>query len=232
MSREDVFRVRHDTIPAVAESSGQEGIINRAGMQIVTDFITQLVLSGYGYHMQAGTEAAGDEMTTAIDDILVAGIADNSAGNAMIPLLYEATPGVIAATAVLAQAMLEVDKDKVRYADDASGTAFTPANLRTDDPHSANGSFLIMEGAGVVATAKSAVPNSVELARKDFLEDVLADTLGYPGTWDTVIYSIRNRSPMVLIDASSCVLHFGSGTALMTAYYVFQFAQFPKALVV
>ena len=232
MSREDVFRVRHDTIPAVAESSGQEGIINRAGMQIVTDFITQLVLSGYAYHMQAGTENAGDGMTNVIDDILVAGIADNSAGNAMIPLLYECTPGVVAATAALAMAMLEVDKDKARYADDASGTAFVPANLRTDDPHSANGSFLIMEGAGVVANAKSAVPNSVELARKDFLEDALADTLGYPGTWDTVIYTIRNRPPCVLVDASSCLLHFGSATALLTGYYAFQFAQFPKAIVV
>lgn len=232
MSREDVYRVRHDTIPAVAESSGQEGIINRAGMQIVTDFVTQLVLSGYAYHMQAGTENAGDGMTTAIDDILVAGIADNNAGNAMIPLLYEATPGVIAATAVLAMAMLEVDKDKARFADDGSGTAFVPANLRTDDPHSASGAFLIMEGSGVVASAKSAVPNSVELARKDFIEDTLTNTIGYPGTWDTVIYSIRNRPLCVLVDASSCVLHFGSGTALMTGYYVFQFAQFPKALVV
>jgi hypothetical protein len=202
------------------------------GSQIVTDFFTQLTLSGFAYHMQAGTENAGDGMTNVIDDILVAGIADNTAGNAMIPLLYEATPGVVAATAVLAMAMLEVDKDKARYADDASGTVYVPANLRTDDPNSANGDFIIMEGAGVVATAKSAVPNSVELARKDFLEDALANTIGYPGAWDTVIYTIRNRPPCVLIDASSCLLHFGSATALLTGYYAFQFAQFSKTLVV
>lgn len=232
MSREDVFKVRHDTIPAVGESSGAEGIINRMGSLIVTDLFTQLILSGYGYHMQAGTEDAGDEMTTSIDDILVAGIADNSAGNAMIPLLYEATPGVIANTVALAMAMLEVDKDKVRFADDASGTIYTPANLRTDDPNSAAGDFLIMEGAGVVATAKSAVPNSVELGRQYFIEDALANTIGYPGAWDTVVYSINTRPACVLVDASSCVLHFGSGTALMTGYYAFQFAQLPKALVV
>ncbi len=232
MSRTDVFKVRHDSLVGVAESSGTEGVINRMGSLVVTDLFTQLILSGYGYHMQAGTESTGDEMTTSIDAILVAGIADNPSGNAMIPLLYEATPGVVADTAALAMAMLEVDKDKVRFADDASGTIYTPANLRTDDPNSASGDFLIMEGSGVVATAKSAVPNSVELGRKYFLEDALANTIGYPGTWDTVVYSINSRPACVLIGPSSCVLHFGSGTALMTAYYVFQFAQFPKALAV
>ncbi len=232
MSRDDKFKVRHSTIVAVSESSGAEGIMNRLGSVVVTDLFTQLILSGFGYHMQAGTENAGDGMTNVIDDILVAGIADNSAGNAMIPLLYECTPGVVATTAALAMAMLEVDKDKVRYADDASGTIYTPANLRTDDPNSAAGDFLIMEGSGVVAAAKSAVPNSLELARKDFIEDALANTIGYPGAWDTVVYSINTRPPCVLLDASSCVLHFGSATALLTGYYAFQFAQFPKALVV
>ncbi len=232
MARDDVFLVRHNTVPGVGESNPARAVVNRMGIQVVTDFITQLTLSGFAYHMQAGTENAGDGMTNVIDDILVAMIADNSAGNAMIPLLYEATPGVVADTAVLAMAMLEVDKDKIRWADDASGTAFVPANLRTDDPNAASGFFRIMEGAGVVALAKSAIPNSVELARKDFLENALADTLGYPGTWDTVVYSIRTRPMCVLVDASSIVGHFGSATALMTGYCVLQFAQFSKTLVV
>ncbi|KKL59316.1 hypothetical protein LCGC14_2216590, partial [marine sediment metagenome] len=93
-------------------------------------------------------EIAG--MTNVIDDVLVAMIADNTAGNAMIPLLYEATPGVIAATAVLAMAMLEVDKAKARYADDASGTVYVPANLRTDDPNQANGTFIVMDAFGIM----------------------------------------------------------------------------------
>ncbi len=232
MAREDPFLVRHNTIPAVAESTAVRAVINRLGVQVVTDFFTQLTLSGFAYHMQAGTENAGDGMTNVIDDVLVAMIADNTAGNAMIPLLYETTPGVVAATAVLAMAMLEVDKDKARWADDASGTAFTPANLRSDDPNAASGNFRIMEGAGVVAAAKSAVPNSVELARKDFLEDALANTIGYPGAWDTVVYSIRTRPMCVLVDASSIVGHFGSATALLTGYCVLQFAQFSKTLVV
>ena len=232
MARDDPFLVRHNTIPAVAESTAVRAIINRMGIQIVTDFFTQLTLSGFAYHMQAGTEDAGDGMTSTIDDVLVAMVADNSAGNAMIPLLYETTPGVVADTADLAMAMLEVDKDKIRWANDASGTAFVPANLRSDDPNAASGFFRIMEGAGIVTAAKSAVPNSVELARKDFLENELADTIGYPGTWDTVVYSVRTRPMCVLIDASSIVGHFGSAAALMTGYCVLQFAQFSKTLVV
>ncbi len=230
MAREDVFLVRHNTIPAVSESQAVRAIVNRMGMQIVTDFFTQLTISGFAYHMQAGTEDAGDGMTNVIDDVLVAMIADNTAGNAMIPLLYETTPGVIADTADLAMAMLEVDKDKARYS--SGGTTFVPANLRSDDPNAANGTFSIMEGAGIVAAAKSAVPNTVELARKDFLENELADTIGYPGTWDTVVYSVRTRPMCVLIDASSIVGHFGSAAALMTGYCVLQFAQFDKTLVV
>ena len=232
MGREDVFLCRHNAIPALAEGNEERAVVNLAGFSVVVDMFTQLVLSGFAYHMQVGTENAGDGLTNVIDPILVAMIADNAAGNAMIPLLYEVNPGVIADTAALVMAMLEVDKDKVRYAADGSGTVYVPANLRTDDPNSANGSFIVMEGDGIVAAAKSAVPNSVELARKDFIEDALADTLGYPGTWDPVVYSVMKRPPMVLVDASSIVCHAGSATALCTGYTALQFAQFDKDLVV
>ena len=114
MARDDVFLVRHNSIPAVGESNADRAVMNRFGFQVVTDFFTQLVLSGFGYHMQLGTEDAGVASTTAIDDALASMVADNSAGNAMIPLTYEVTPGVLA-TATLVQAMLEVDKNKARF---------------------------------------------------------------------------------------------------------------------
>ena len=229
MSRSDIFLTRHNAIPAVAEANEERAVINLLGFQVVTDFFTQLVLSGCAYHMQVGTENAGDGFVDTIDDQLCAFLADNTAGNAMMPLLYEINPGVMAG-ATLCMAMLEVDKDKARY--DSGGTAYVPANLRTDDPNTASGSFYIMEGAGIVAAAKSAVPNSVELARKDFTEDALADTLGYPGAWDPVIYSICSRPPCVLVDASSIVGHSGAATAVTTGYGCLQFAQFDKDLVV
>ena len=231
MGREDVFLVRHNAIPPIGETGEERAVVNILGFQVVTDFFTQLVLSGFAYHMQVGEENAGDGATDTLTDILVYMIADNSPGNAMIPLLYEINPGVMAG-ATLAMSMLEVDKDKVRYNADGSGTVFVPANLRTDDPNSANGTFIIMEGAGVVAAAKSAVPNSVELARKDYTEDALADTLGYPGTWDPCVYSVNKRPPIVLVNASSIVCHHGAATAVPTGYGVLQFAQFDKDLVV
>ena len=226
MSREDVFLVRHSSIPAISEAVAERAIINRMGMQIVVDFFDQLILSGLAYHMQLGTEDAGVNSTTAIDDQLASMVIDNNAGYAMIPLLYEVTPGVIA-TATLVQAMLELDKDKVRYT--SGGTAYVPANLRGDDNNSASGSFYV--GPDVTIAAKSAVPNSVEFARKFYLEDALADTIGYPGAWEACVYSARNRPIAVLIDAASIVGHFGSATADVTGYAVLQFAQFDKALV-
>src|SRR3990167_9619571 len=227
MARDDVFIVRHSSTPAVGESNAERAVINRAGFQVVTDFLTQITLAGWGYHMQLGTEDAGVASTTAIDDALASMVADNVAGKAMIPLLYEVTPGVLA-TATIVQAMLELDKDKARYS--SGGTAYVPANLRGDDNHSASGSFYV--GPDVTAAAKSAVPNSVEFARKFYTDDALTDSIGYPGAWEACVYSIRNRQPLVLIDAASVIGHFGAATADVTGYAVLQFAQFDKALVV
>ncbi len=228
MSRDDIFLVRSSSIPAVGESNQERGILNRMGAQIVTDFFTQMVLSGYAYHMQAGTEDAGIAATVAIDDQLCTIMADNAAGEAMIPLLYEVNIGVVAA-ATIVQAMLEIDKDKVRYV--STGNAFVPANLRTDDPNSANGTFYV--GPDVTIAAKSAVPNSVELARKNYIEDALSPTIGYPGAWATKVYDIATRPAVVLIDASSVIGHCGSASANdTTGYYVLQFAQFSKTLII
>ena len=228
MARDDIFQVRHNSVPAVGESNADRAIMNRMGMQIVADFITQLTLSGWAYHMQLGTEDAGVASTTAIDDQLASICCDNIAGQAMIPLLYEVTPGVLA-TATIVQAMLELDKDKVRYT--SGGTAYVPANLRGDDLNSASGAGFFV-GADVTIAAKSAVPNSVEFARAFFIEDAIADSLGYPGAWNTTVYSARTRPIAVLIDASSIVGHFGAATADVTGYAALQFAQFSKTLIV
>ena len=227
MSRDDVFLVRHSSIPAVGEAQADRAVINRMGFQVVVDFFTQLTLAGFAYHMQLGTEDAGVASTTAIDDALASMVADNVAGQAMMPLTYEVTPGVLA-TATIVQAMLEADKDKVRYS--SGGTAYVPANMRGDDNHTASGSFYV--GPDITLAAKSAVPNTVELARKFYTEDALTDSIGYPGAWEACVYSIRNRQPLVLIDAASIIGHFGAATADVTGYAVLQFAQFDKALVV
>ena len=227
MSSQTIFQTRHSTFAALGEGDKDRAVTNRMGSIIVTDLFTQLILSGYAYHIQVGTEDAGVNSTTILDDELVTVLADNVVGSAMMPLLFEVNPGVVS-TATLIQAMLEIDKAKARYT--SGGTAYVPANLRTDDAKSASGSFFV--GPDVAALAKSAVPDSMEIARKDFTEDALGDTIGYPGTWAAPVYDIRKRPACVLIDASSIVGHVGSASADVTGYYVLQFAQFSKTLVV
>lgn len=227
MSTQTIFQVRHSTFAALGEEEKDRAVVNRMGSAIVTDLFTQLILSGYAYHMQAGTENAGVASTGAIDDQTVSILADNSVDFAMLPLLFEVTPGVHGG-ATIAQAMLEIDKDKLRY--NSGGNAYVPSNLRTDDSKTATGAFYV--GADISALAKSAVPNSVELARKDYTEDALANTIGYPGAWDAVVYSIATRPPCVLVGVSSIVGHVGTAGTDFTGYWVLQFAQFSKTLVI
>lgn len=226
MARDDVFIVRHATIPAVGESNSERAIINRLGSLVVTDFFDQLVLSGLAYHMQLGTEDAPINSTTSIDDQLAWAVADSQAGKAMIPLLAELNIDFVD-TAVNSDAMLEWDKDIVRYS--SGGTAFVPANMRGDDPNSAGGSFYV--GTDVTVAAKSAVPNSVELARKSLGEDAVTDPTTGKLQYDPILYSCKQRPIVVGMNACSFVFHFGAGTADLNGYGVFQFAQFSSSLI-
>lgn len=226
MSREDGFLVRHSSWPAVGESNGERAVVNRLGSAVVTDFITQLILGGWAYHMQLGTEDAPINSTTAIDDELVWAVVDNNAGYATIPLAAQV---VIAnwTTATLVNAMLEIDKSKKRYS--SGGTAYTPANLRGDSPRSFNGAAYV--GTDITALAKSAVPASVELWRGLVVEDAQAT----PAAGDASImfeFTARKHVTGVLVDASSLVLHFGATTADVAGYGLLQFAQVDKAMLV
>lgn len=228
MARDDPFKVRHTTIPALPEGGSDRAIMNRLGSLIVTDFFTQLVLSGFAFHMQNGTEDAPANWVLTLDDVDFVLLADNVAGLAMIPLASQTTLAALT-TGTSAQSYLEVDKGKARY--NTSGTVFVPANLRSDDPHSANGTFYTgIEGSGT-ANAKSTVPDSVELARQFFHEDAIGTSTG--GEKDNApLYSIRRDPLCVIIDVGSIVLHAGAATAQNTGYCTLQFAQFDKALVV
>lgn len=227
MSRDDPYLVRHTSLPAVGEAVGERAVINRMGLQVVTDFFTQLVLGGFAYHMQLGTMTAPVDSTVAIADTLVWAVADNNAGYAMIPLLYELGIDFVD-TAVSGETMLEWDKDKKRWS--SGGTAFVPANMRGDDYRSANGVFYV--GTDITAAAKSAVPNSVELARRQLSEDAVTDPTTGKMQMDPIIYSCMQRPIVVGIDASSLVVHFGAATADLKGFGVLQFAQFEKGLVI
>ena len=226
-ARDDVGLVRHSSWPAVGESSSERAVLNRLGSLVVTDLVDQLVLGGWAYHVQLGTEDAPINSTTSIDDQLVWAVADNNAGYACIPLLCELNIDFVD-TAVNSDAMLEVDKDLKRYS--SGGTAFVPANMRGDDARSFNGVAYV--GTDVTVIAKSAVPNSVELARKSLGEDAVTDPTTGKLQYDPILYSAKQRPIFVMIDASSLLFHFGAGTADLNGYGVLQFAQVDKAMVI
>ena len=229
MARDDVFRVRSSAFPAVAEGQGEQAIVNKQGILIVADYFDQMVLSGRGYHMQVGTESAPVNSTVAIADTLVTMLADSAAGNIMIPMLYEVN-FEFGDTSVFIETMLEVDKLKVRFS--SGGADFTPANLRSDDINIANGVFKVQSGAGIIALAKSAVPDSIELARKQLSEDAITDPTTGKLALNPIIYSVKDRPICVIVDVGSILGHLGATSLDVTGFQVLQFIQFPKAEVV
>lgn len=227
MSREDVFRVRHSSLPPIAEGVAEQGIINRLGMQVVVDFYTQLGLSGLVYLLAMGNEDAGAAFTAAVDDELAALLVDNNAGYALLPLRVEACPGVVAG-ATLAMGSIVLDTGGKRWA--SGGTLTVPANLNSQ---SAAGSFA---GQAYIAGASDVVPGAKtssvkELSHIDWLEDALANTIGYPGAWQRDVYNVRSAPQAVGHGACSFIAHIGSATADMTGYARAEFAQLTIAQV-
>lgn len=217
-------------LPPIAESVAERAIINRLGMQVVADFFTQIVLSGLGFAVQAGEEDAGFTATGAIDDQLASLLIDQTTGYAIIPMRYEANPGVVAG-ATLAMAMLELDLGKVRYS--SGGTAYVPRNLNSQSAAgAASGVTAYVAGASdVVPAAKSSGTASQELAHIDWIEDALANTIGYPGAWQRDVYSVRQHPMRVAHGPCSLIGHLGSATADLTGYARIEFAQFTVAQV-
>ena len=121
--------------------------------------------------------------------------------------------------------------DKVRYS--SGGTVYVPEqmNKAASSASAAGGTFYTIEGSDIVAAAKSAVPASVELARAQLTEDVIADPAGAMfAQLGAPLFSVRRDMPVVLTNPGSLCLHFGSATADVTGYASLDFAQYPAAL--
>lgn len=223
MGREDPFEVQN-SLRRHEIGGADRALLNAFGAQVVVDFWTQLALSGYLYHMQIGTENAPVNSTAALDDELVWLLVDQTAG-VLIPALYEINVANWA-TGTLAEAMLEVDSAKNRYT--SGGTAFVPEPLNNRDYRVFSGDAYV--GTDIVAEAKTAVPGSIELARKVFSEDAIATAVGsdFP---PAVVYSAQNRPIAVQQGTVSLLGHFGAATADVSGYGVLQFAQIPAELV-
>jgi len=228
MARDDVFLVRHSGIPPIGEGQPDRAIINRFGALIVVDLYTQLLLSGFCFHMQTGTEDAPITTNGPLDDTKPVIVADCNSG-AMMPLLFEVNT-VAHSTSTLIAAMLEADMDKLRWS--SGGTVYVPEqmNKAATSAAAAAGIFYTIEGSDIVAAAKTAVPASVELGRKQYSEDAIADPAGAMGSWVADVFNCKNRTPVILTNPGSLCGHFGSATADITGHAVLEFAQFPATL--
>ena len=125
MARDEVFLVRHSGIPPIGEGQPDRAIINRFGALIVVDLYTQLLLSGFCFHMQTGTEDAPITTNGPLDDTKPVIVADCNSG-AMMPLLFEVNT-VAHSTSTLIAAMLEADMDKLRWS--SGGTVYVPEQM-------------------------------------------------------------------------------------------------------
>jgi hypothetical protein len=227
MSRDDQYIVRHRSIPSISEGVADRSIMNKFGAQVVVDFYTQLLLSGFCFHIQTGNEDAPITTNGPLDDTKPVIVADCSSG-AMMPLLAEVAVQAHGASTLIG-ALLEADMDKARWS--SGGTVYVPEQLNkaATGADAANGVFYTIEGSDVVAAAKSATPASVELARKQLSEDAIGDpTTGHFGL--VPLFSVRERVPVVLTNPGSLLVHFGSATADVTGYASLDFAQYPASL--
>jgi hypothetical protein len=226
MGRDDLGLVRHQSIPNVSDGNGERPIVNKFASLVATDLFTQLLLSGFCFHMQTGTEDAPSTSNTTIDDVKAVMIADITSGAGM-PLFADTTVATWAA-ATTVHAMLEADMDKARYT--SGGTVYVPEqmNKAATGAAAANGTFYTIEGSDIVAAAKSAVPASVELARIAYTEDAQPATT-FAGAQPQPLFSASRQVPVILTNPGSLLVHFGA-SADLTFYASLDFAQFPVAL--
>lgn len=211
------------------DGSGSEPRLNRRAETVVSDFWTQMLLDGKLFHIQAGTEDAPVTATASIDDQLAMMLIDQSSANyVMLPFAAQAK---IAnwSTSTLFNAMIEADLAKVRYS--SGGTAIVPRNMRSDTPYSFNGVAYVSGASDIVAAAKSAGTDSVELYRGLVVEDAQA-TPGADGADIGLNYSARKDALVAIVGVGSLILHLGAATADPAVYASMQVVQLERSMFV
>lgn len=217
-------KVRQNTYESYPEGTERELRVNRRGELVVIDFWTQLVIDGRMFHMQVGTEDAPTATCGTLDDTLAHMLVDGKVGTTYIPAYADAQLATYAATTVPPMAMLEIDRAKARYS--SGGSAFVPENLRTDRPRTSNAAAAYV-GEDITALAKTAVPGSMEIARRCFGETAPTAT-NEPTDFLhnlTPLFVASQRPGAVVVGVGSILLHFGCATADGTGYSVLQWAE-------
>lgn len=222
----EIGRVRQNTYEAHPEGVDRELRINKRGEAVMVDFWTQLVLDGRMFHMQIGTESAPVDTTTTIADTLVWMLLDTTLGTTTIPAYCDVWLSAIGNTSASLEAMLEIDRAKNRYS--TGGTAFVPENMRTDRPR-ASTCYKCYVGTDITAAAKTAVPGSMEIARKGPFETTPTAT-NEPCDFNSnlrPLFVARQQPTAVVVDTGSVLVHYGASTLDSSGFGVLQWAEIP-----
>jgi len=212
-------------------SDGQEVAsfaVNKRKELIVIDFWTQLVLEGRMFHIQIGTEDAPVDTTTSPDDVTVWMLVDGQAGTTYIPTYIDVWASTFGNTAETLEGLVEIDRSKARYS--TGGTAYVPENMRTDRPRASTAAAAYV-GTDITASAKSAVPASMEIARVSYCETTPSAT-NEPCDFNMnapKLYSVQERPAVAVVGVGSIITHFGSGTADCKGYGLMEWAELPTS---
>ena len=221
--------VRQNSYGNFPEGQDRNIRINRRAETVVTDFWLQMVLDGRMFHMQVGTENEPVPGTVAIDDELVWMLVDGAAGTVWLPAIVNIEVEGASTSANLAS-MFEIDNSKVRFT--SGGSAFVPANLRTDSPRDSVAATARV-GTDITASAKTAVPGSMEIARIAHWETSPTAT-NEPSDFvsnNRVLFSAQTQPGVALVGVGSMLVHHG-GSADVTSYGYMQWAELPNESVV
>lgn len=207
--------------------------VNKRKELIVIDFWTQLMLEGRMFHIQNGTESTPVNTGTSPDDETVWILLDTTDGTTTIPTYIDVWASTCAATPETLEGVVEVDRLLNRW--NTGGTAYVPENMRSDRPRVSTCYKCYVSASGdITADAKSAVPDSLEIARVSYNETT-------PGSSNepcdyimnmNKLYSVMERPPVAIVDVGSLILHWGSGTADQTGYGLMEWVELPTSAVV
>jgi hypothetical protein len=207
---------------ATADGNWISGRGTRDGALFVADWTTALAMEGRAFMLQFGTEDAPINTTTTIDDLLAEALVDVASGTTAIPFYGQGVIGVWGASTLL-NYLITAD-NKARY--NTGGTAFTPLNLRTDNPIASTSSAYV--GPDITALAKSTA-NERELYRES-IEVNVGDAADY---WPKMEYKPLSEAgaPALVVGAGSIVVYFGATTADAVCYGNLMWFEIPSTMV-
>ena len=220
----EIGTVRQNSYGNFPEGQNRLARLNRRAEMVTIDFWTQMVLDGRMFHMQIGTENEPVPGTVAIDDELVWMLVDNAAGTVLLPAIVNIEVEGASTSANLAS-MFEIDNAKARF--NSGGTAYVPANLRTDSPR-VSVATVARVGTDITAFTKTAVPGSMEIARIAHWETSPTAT-NEPSDFVSntrTLFSAQTQPGVAVVGVGSMLVHHG-GSADVTSYGYMQWAELP-----